>query len=231
MTWEEYGAVVRRRWWILASIIAIAVLVSGYLYRRDTRNLGYQACSTLYVADVSSPSLVSAPPTTLAAEGQLLAGETAANFFGDDIVDIAQSQHVAAFAARQLQGRHLPSTSLADVNGSISGSRRDRTLSLCANNPNPTSATAVAAEVASAMTVHRSLFVGRNMARRTYVGVVSNPAVAPVSAGHARTNLLLRIVLGIVLAGALALLVEALDPRVVSRAQVEAALTVPVVAV
>jgi len=65
MPWPAYWAIVRRRWWIIAAIVLLDVLVSGYLYRKSTHAAGYQACLTLYVADVSSPSMIAAPDTTL----------------------------------------------------------------------------------------------------------------------------------------------------------------------
>src|SRR5579884_3746552 len=140
----QYLAILRRRWWLVALIIIIDVIVSLGLYVREHRSAGSQACLTLYVADVSAPSLIAAPNTTLQTEGQLLAGETAANFFGDDILDVAQSSRVATFISNRLRGRGLPTTDFASVNGSIGGSRKDRTVNLCTTNPNAQSALAVA---------------------------------------------------------------------------------------
>lgn len=215
----------------MAGIIVLDVLLAGALYARGTRHLGYQACVTLYVADVGAPSLISAPVTTLAAAGQLLAGETAANFFADDLLDVAQSQHVAAYVSARLRPRGLPNTAEGDINGAVTGSRRNRTDTICATNPNPRSAPAVASGIAFALTHRRALFVGRPMARRTYVGLVSDAATAPVAPGRERRDLLLRLILGLLVAGGLALVVDALDPRVTSARQAEAALAVPVLTV
>jgi capsular polysaccharide biosynthesis protein len=229
LTWRSYVAVFLRRWKIIALIVVVDVLVSGLLFIRSAGHLGYQACTTLYVADVSSPSLISAPQTTLETAGQLLSGETAANFFGDDILDVSQSQHVAAYVAASLAASHLPNASESDINGSITGSRRDRTLSICDNNPNQSSALAAATEVGWAMTVERGRFIGKAMAKRTYVTMVSNASASEVSARSDMVNLALRLVLGLLVAGGLALVWDALDPAVRERREVEEALGVPVV--
>src|SRR5579864_8630398 len=116
MDWRSYWSVLRRRWLLIAAVIVLDLIISGYLFEKSNRQLGYQGCSTLYVADVSSPSLISAPQTTLETAGQLLAGETAANFFGDDILDVSESRSVAAFVSQRLAPLHLPNSSDGDIN-------------------------------------------------------------------------------------------------------------------
>lgn len=229
MEWTEYAGILRRRWLLIAAILILDIIVSGYSFARSYRHAGYQSCLTLYVADVSSPSLLSAPSSLLDTAGQLLAGETAANFFADDILDVSRSQRVATYIAQRLAPRNLPNTSLSSVNGSISGSRLDRTVGLCAANPAATSAQAVGTALAAAMTSQRARFIGAQMAHRTYVTVVSNPSTAPVSAGHGLTTFALKLFLGLLLALGLALLWEALDPSVRNRQDIVSALGIPVV--
>jgi capsular polysaccharide biosynthesis protein len=230
VAWSGYLSVLRRRWLLIAVILALDVLASGYLYLRSARSVGYQSCLTLYVADVSSPSLIAAPLTALQSTGVLLSGETAANFFADDVLDVARSGIVATFISGRLSGRHLPSSSFADLNGSVSGSRLDRTVNLCVANPASSTALAAAGVLGQAMTVNRARFVGRAMARRTYVAVITAPTVGRASASHQTLNLVLRLVLGGIVALGLALLWDALDPTVRERSEVEAALGVPVLA-
>lgn len=229
MDWVSYLEVLRRRWLVVAVVLLLDVLASGYLFARSYRHAGYQACLTLYVSDASAPSLILAPSTTLQTAGQLLEGETAANFFADDILDVAQSQHVAAYVSRLLQQRHLPSTATGDINGAVSGSRRDRTVNLCASNPNQASALAVAGGLARAMTAHRARFVGTGMARRTFVTVISDPSSAPVSSRRELLNLALRIILGALVALGLAFLWDAADPTIRNRRELARELGVPVV--
>lgn len=230
MPWRSYWAIARRRWWIILAIVFLDALVSGYLYHKSARQAGFQACFTLYVADVSSPSLISAPPTSLAAEGQLLAGETAANFFADDVLDVAQSSAVARFVSARLRPQGLPSTAMSDVQGSVSGSRLDRTVNLCAANPNSASALAVAQQVGTAMTVDRARFVGPSMGRRTYVKLISPATVAPAPKSHQLLNLGLRVFLGVLVALGAALVWDALDPTVRGQRDMEQALGAPVLA-
>src|SRR5690348_3879525 len=118
MEWEHYWGVLRRRWLIIVVILLLDLLAGAFVYARSRRAAGYRACTTLYVADVSSPSLIAAPPTTLETAGQLLAGETAANFFGDDILDVAQSSKVASYVSASLAGQGLPHSAENDINGS-----------------------------------------------------------------------------------------------------------------
>jgi len=101
--WPAYWSIVRRRWPLVAILFLLDLLASGYLFAKSYRHVGYNGCLTLYVADVSSPSLISAPPTTLQTAGQLLAGETAANFFADDILDVARSGDVSSFVSRSIE--------------------------------------------------------------------------------------------------------------------------------
>jgi capsular polysaccharide biosynthesis protein len=207
---SPYISPLRRRWPIVAVILVLDVVVSLVLFTRTVRSAGYQSCLTVYVADISSPSLITAPETSLVAGGQLLAGETAANFFGDDILDVAQSEHVALFVSRTLRGAHLPNTSLADLNGAVSGSRRDRTVQLCVTNPQRASAQAAATALGTVMTRDRAAFIGLAMAKRTYVNVISDPSTSKVSTRHELVSLAERIILGLVLALAIAYLWDAL---------------------
>jgi capsular polysaccharide biosynthesis protein len=228
MEWSGYWGVVRRRWTVIAAIVLLDILAAGLVYARSRHTAGYQACTTLYVADVSSPSLIAAPPTTLQTAGQLLAGETAANFFGDDILDVAQSSKVAAYVSASLAGKGLPHSAESDINGSVSGSRRDRTVQLCITNPDENTARSAASALGQAMTASRARFIGTAMAARTYVTVVSTPSVGRVAASTSRLRLGLEFILGVLLALGIALLWDALDPTVRDRADLERSLRVPV---
>lgn len=210
MAWEDYWGIVRRHWWIVALILILDVLASGYSFVKSYRHVGYQSCLTLYVADVGAPSLISAPSATLDTAGQLLAGETAANFYADDILDVSQSGTVASFISARIAPRHLPSTAAADI--VVSGSRKDRTVNLCVSNPNAASALAAGQALGYAMTTARSDFMGP-VAKRTYVHIITLPAVGAAPAGTHLVSLALRLVLGLIVALGVALLWDALDPR------------------
>jgi capsular polysaccharide biosynthesis protein len=228
MEWESYWGVVRRRWYVIVAIVLLDVVAAGGQYARSRHAAGYQACTSVYVADVSSPSLIAAPQTTLETAGQLLAGETAANFFGDDVLDVAESSRVATFVSSRLAGKGLPSSTQADINGSIGGSRHDRTVALCVTNPNRSTALAAASAVGQAMTTERAQFLGKDMAKRTYVAVISEPSVGAVPSSTSRLRLGLEFILGLLLAGGIALLWDAADPTVRDRGDVERVLNVPV---
>lgn len=222
MDWRSYWSILRRRWALVAIVVALDLVVSGYLFLRSYRHLGYEACTTLYVADVSAPS------TTLETTDQLLAGETAANFFADDILDVAQSGVVASYVSRRLAGHHLPSSAEGDISGAVSGSRRDRTLGLCVSNPSSATAVAASQQLGRAMSIDRGRFIGAKMAKRTFVRVISPPSVSRVSGRSQLQNFGLRVFLGLLVAVGLALVWDALDPRVRDARDVEQALHVPV---
>jgi capsular polysaccharide biosynthesis protein len=230
LDWRRYLGILRRRWVLVAAVLVLDAIVSGLLFARTYRTAGYQACVGLYVADVSAAGTIAAPATSLEQLGQLLAGESAANFFADDLLDVAQSERVAAFVSSALHGRSLPHTGPGDINGSVSGSRRDRTLSICASSPYSASALGVAGALGSAMSRDRAQFVGSQMAKRTFVRVISSPTVASVPPSRSALNLLLRLFLGALVAIGLALVWDALDPRIRGREDVEQALGVPVLA-
>jgi capsular polysaccharide biosynthesis protein len=230
MDWTGYWTVLRRRWLIISGVLVLAVLASGYSFLRSYRHVGSQSCLTLYVSDVSSPSMIAASQTNLAATGQLLAGETAANFFGDDILDVAQSRRVADDVSARLRPQRLSSTAPSDMEGAVSGSRRDRTVNLCVQNPSSASALAAAQALGIAMTSGRARFIGRQMARRTFVSVISQPTVGRVSRSHLLVTLVERLFLGLVAALGVAFLWDALDPTVRDQRDVERALGAPVLA-
>jgi capsular polysaccharide biosynthesis protein len=66
------------------------------------------------------------------------------------------------------------------------------------------------------------------MAKRVYTRVISPASVGPAPTSHATLTLLLRLVLGVLVALGAAFLWDALDPHVRNRADVERALRVPV---
>lgn len=210
MAWEDYWGILRRRRWIVALILVVDILVSGYSFVKSYRHVGYQSCLTLYVADVGAPSLIAAPSDTLDTAGQLLAGETAANFYADDILDVSQSGTVASFISSRMAPQRLPSSTTADI--AVSGSRKDRTVNLCVSNPNAASALAAGHALGYAMTTARSDFMGP-VARRTYVHIITLPSVGAAPAGHNLVSLGLRLALGLIVALGVALLWDALDPR------------------
>lgn len=210
MAWEEYWGIIRRRWWIVALVLIVDILASGYLFARSYRSVGYQSCLMLYVADVGAPSLIAAPNDTLDTAGQLLAGETAANFYADDILDVSQSGTVASYVSARIAPQHLPNAAPSSL--AVSGARKDRTVNLCVSNPSSATALAAGRALGYAMTAARSKFMGP-VAKRTYVHIVTLPTVVPAPAGHSLVSLALRIVLGVIVALGLALLWDALDPR------------------
>lgn len=222
MPWGAYWDILRRRWPLIVVVLALDVLASGYLFARAYRTTGYQGCLTLYVADVSSPSL------TLETTDQLLAGETAANFFADDILDVAQSARVRDAVSAALTRRQLPDSTPGQL--VVGGARKDRTVNLCVANPAPATALAAASSLGREMTSQRSHFIGAKMAARTYVTVVSPATVSRIPGSHAAINLALRLVLGLLVALGLALLWDAMDPTVRDRSDVEGALGAPVLA-
>lgn len=220
-----YLGILRRRWYLIALIVCVDLAVSSYLYRKADVAAGYQGCTELYVADMSAPSGIAAPQTSLQGTGDLLAGETAANFFADDILDVAQSSSVSTYVTQKVYGNRL--TTPSAVNWNVGGSRRDRTVTLCLTSPDPAAALRGGQALATGMTTDRSMFLGV-MAKRIYTRVISPATVAPAPTSHALLSLLLRMVLGVLVALGAALLWDALDPRVRNRADVERALRVPV---
>jgi capsular polysaccharide biosynthesis protein len=224
MPWEAYWGILRRRWLLIAVIIVLDALGSGYLYLKAHRQVGYQAALTLYVSDVSAPSV------TLETTDQLLSGETAANFFADDILDVAQTSRVASYISQHLRPLHLPSSAASNFTGAIGGSRKDRTVNLTLNNSDQQTALLAAHALGVAMTADRAGFIGQEMAHRTFVDVVSPATVGPAPAGHLLLSLGLRLFLGVLVALGLAFLWDALDPTVRDARDVEHALGLPVLA-
>ncbi|MGH2448462.1 MAG: hypothetical protein ACRDFS_07665 [Chloroflexota bacterium] len=224
MTWDTYLAIWGRRWAIIAAILILDLLVSGALFYRSYHHTGYQASSTLYVADLGATG------TSLQSTGQLLAGMTAADFLAEDVKDIATSQVVARYVAHSLAGRHLPDSSASDLNAAVGSSRVDRTVRLTVTSPSSATALAASRVLANALTSSRGRFMGTQMARRTLVKEISAPVATRVPANQQLTNLGLRLVLGVIVAFGAALAWDAVDPNVRDVADMEKILGVPVLA-
>jgi hypothetical protein len=211
VAWEDYWAVLRRRWWIVAVILVVDVLASGYSYEKSAKSLGSQACLTLYVSDVGAPSLVAVSSDLLDTVGQQLAGETAANFFADDILDISQGGRVGAYMSAQASRQGLSNAAAGDLG--VSGSRKDRTVSLCVANPSSATALAAGKALAGFWTSrsNRANLMGP-VGKRIDVTVISDPSVGPVPRSASLKSLGLRLALGVIVAVGVALLWDALDP-------------------
>jgi len=222
MTWSDYLATFRRRWVIVAVIVVFDVLAAGLLFYRSYHHAGWQGSVTIYVADVGATN------TTLETTDQLLAGETAADFFADDIKDVAQSASVADFVSSRLQPLGLPNSDPGSISGTVGGQRTDRTVNLWITNPNEETALRAAGVLGQAMTVDRARFIGAKMARRTYARVISPATVGRAPTSHDLLNFGLRVALGVLVALGVALLWDALDPAVRDRDDVERALEAPV---
>ncbi len=232
MSFLEYWAILRRRWVLIAAIVVLDVLLSGFSYRKANQASGYQSCLTVYVADLSAPSIVAAS-SSLETTAELLAGESAANFFADDLLDVAQSRSVAAYISDDIAPRALiglPNSTFDAINGSVSGSRLDRTVNLCVTNPTRATAAAAATALGIAVTSARAQFVGTKMAKRTFVKIISPPSTGPAPKSKKLLTLAVQVVLGLFVALGLALLWDALDPRVRDRRDLESVLGLPVLA-
>jgi capsular polysaccharide biosynthesis protein len=225
----DYWAILRRRWVLIAVIVLLDLLLSGFTYRRANQSAGYQSCLTVYVADLSAPSIVAAS-SSLENAAELLAGESAANFFADDLLDVAQSRSVARYVSRRIASKNLPDSSFGSINGSVGGARQDRTVNLCLTNPSRATAAAAAGALGTAMTSARAQFVGNKMASRTFVKLISPPNTAPAPKSKKLLTLALQLILGLLVALGLALMWDALDPRVRDRADLERSLGLPVLA-
>lgn len=235
MSFLDYWAILRRRWVLIVVILLLDVLLSGFTYRRANQSAGYESCLTVYVADLSAPSIVAAS-SSLENAAELLAGESAANFFADDLLDVAQSRSVATYISNRINpvvSRSLvalPNASFDSINGSVSGSRLDRTVNLCVTNPMRVTAAAAAAALGTAVTSARAQFVGTKVAARTFVKLISPPNTTTAPKSKKLLTLALQLVLGLFVALGLALLWDALDPRVRDRADLERTLGLPVLA-
>lgn len=229
MQFLDYWAILRRRWILIVVVIVLDILLSGLLYRRASHAAGFQSCLTVYVADVSAPSVVAAS-SDLQQAAELIAGESGANFFADDLLDVARSRSVASYVSGHLASTQLPNRGFDQINGSVSGSRQDRTVNLCVTNPSNVTAGTAARWLGRAMTADRGRFVGRTMAKRTFVKEISAPSTGPAPQSKRLLTFALQVILGLFVALALALLWDALDPRVRDRHDLERALGVPMLA-
>lgn len=210
----HYWRIVRRRWWLVAALVAIALFASLITYERP---------ATLYQASMRFAVGVEGqePVTAVSGEGRSDAW-LASEYLADDLSEVLKG---GDFAARISERVSLPVPA-----GAIQASREHRimTVTITWGNRDEVQAIAeaVAAEVENVGTDYFPQLAGVD-ARAI---LIDGPGIGEVGPGlRDRLDLPIRLLIALVAGVALAFLWDYLDDRLHSRAEVEA-LGVPLLA-
>lgn len=210
----HYWRIVRRRWWLVAALVAIALLASLITY--DRPDTVYQA-SMRFAIGVEGQE----PVAAVSGEGRSDAW-LASEYLADDLSEVLKG---GDFAARIGQRVGLPVPA-----GAIFASREHRimTVTITWGNRDEVQAIAeaVAAEVENVGTDYFPQLAGVD-ARAV---LIDGPGIGEVGPGlRDRLDLPIRLLIALVAGIALAFLWDYLDDSLRSRAEVEA-LGVPLLA-
>ena len=189
---------------------------------REVRDRNWSASTVLFVSAVPY-----GPPPT-AATG-LFSYESEAGRMAQDLSQVATSRDLASnlFASPRLAALGL---SVGTVKNDLGAISTGRTLTVTATAPTAAEANLIDHLAQTQLIAFRARYVGAFEAVRSDVSVISPPAAARSATGHILASWLLRVLLGAVVALAIALVWDYLDDSVHSASDLERCLDAPVLA-
>jgi capsular polysaccharide biosynthesis protein len=204
-------------------VFAIVAVIAGALALRDLGRREWVSNSQIFVSAVPK----SAGPA--ATSSQLLSYEAEARQIALDLSQIVTSRRFAA-AIRDSPALRGSGMSVGALQSDMSASNRERLLTVTASAPTREESDAIGRLADEQLIMFRARYVGPFEAQRSDLRIVSPPTAARASAGHIATTLGLRVVLGALVALALALAWDYLDDSVHSASDLERWLEAPVLA-
>jgi len=237
---RQYAAVVRRRWPLVAVIVALTALFSLGLYLRSP--LTYTAITRLSIRRAMLPDQLSTPgpngsPAYYNYNGyyNMYSSEFLADDYAIIITSQAFAQLVEAKVAQSGGALHGP------VLGSLSAERKQRELTIATVSTNPADANAIGRAVAAVVTdLSRPGSATPNLNPAVQIpdgllfAVLDQPPPgdnAPSNRNRVLLNSAIAVGVGLALALALAFLLEYLDRSLRDAADAETVIGVPVLVV
>jgi capsular polysaccharide biosynthesis protein len=216
---RQYLAVLWRRWPIIALIVVLSALLAAWSYKSAATT--YTAAVRLLVRQQPSPENPSF--FTFDRYYNWFSNE----FLSDDYTLVVSSRAFAEQVAKQLQQNPATRTMTADqVQGAISGDRKQRILTITVNTNDAASAVAIANAAAAALTAQSASGLaptlnGVQVQDKVEFGLLDPARQAPASNRKALLDAGVRLGLGIVAALALVFLIEYFDDRLRDEAEAE----------
>lgn len=231
MELRQYIAVVRRRWPVVAAVVALTALFSLVLL--FSQHSTYIATARLSMRQQNIPSRL---PT--AGQPGFYTYDNYYNWFSseflaDDYTQIVPSEAFAERVAAKLKAQY-PNLTPVGVRGMLSAERRHRELTVVASSGDQAQAQAVvdaATQVLTEMSGPRGTMPSTNgitIYDDVLFGVIDRPAAAGANDSRQRANAVIAVGVSLALGLALAFLLEYLDTSVRDSADAEQVLGLPV---
>ena len=214
MELDQYWRILWRRWWLVAALVAITLVVSLATY--DQPAPVYQASMRFSVGIEGEE-----PVYAVSGEGRSDAW-LASEYLADDLSEVLKGGDFAARISERV-GLNVPA-------GAIFASREHRIMTVSVTWGNPAEAQAIAEAVAAEVENVEAGYFPQLAGVAAQAVLIDGPGIGEVGPGlRDRLDLPIRLLIALVAGVALAFLWDYLDDSVRSRAEVEA-LGVPVLA-
>lgn len=218
MELSQYASVLRRRWWLIAGIAALSFLASGLAAWRGP--CSYQATMRMAVSVVPEP------------RRENVYGYDnyypwlSSEYLADDLSEVMRSQAFAQDVSAELGFSIEPST-LANV---VRTKKTHRLLDMTVCGSDSVATMAIAEAYERVLNTRLGEYLAMLQANNGFVRVINRPSVGR-SAGPVGLlgEILLRTLIGAVLAAGLAFLLEYLDDRLRTRREIEDLLHWPII--
>lgn len=213
MELRQYWAVIRRRWWIPTSLVAVVVAVTLITQRP------WQARPPAYALSLSFSVGVQPQQPGDGEESYYTA--LASEYLIDDLAEVVRGSEFAAAVSQRLAGQGI-TVSPGALQGSTQAGKLHRILTVTINGDNPDELAAVADAVVKTVEEQASQFMPRLFAQNAAAFLVNRGGVAQVGPGlRERLDFPVRLLLALAVGVALAFLVDYLDDRIRGRDDVE----------
>lgn len=213
MELRQYWAVIRRRWWIPASLV-VAVVAITLISQRP-----WQTRPPTYATSLSFSVGVQPQQPGDGEENYYTA--LASEYLIDDLAEVVRGSEFATAVSQRLAGQGIVVPPGA-LQGSTQAGKLHRILTVTINGGNPDELAAVADAVVQTVEEQAPQFMPRLFAQNAAAFLVNRGGVTEVGPGlRQRLDFPVRLLLALAVGVALAFLVDYLDDRIRGRDDVE----------
>jgi capsular polysaccharide biosynthesis protein len=212
MELREYGKILWRRWWLLAALPLVVLLISLVTYQEPSTN--YQA-SMRFAIGIEGVESVLAPSGEGRSDAWL-----ASEYLADDLSEVLKGGDFAADIS-DLVGFAVPA-------GTIFASREHRIMTVTIAWPDQSQVQAIAEAVAAQIEDGGARYFPQLEGVQASAILIDGPGIGPLGRSlREKLDLPLRLLVALLAAGGLAFLWDYLDDTVRGRADAET-LNVPI---
>ncbi len=219
MQLREYWSIIKRRWWLVVALPAVALVASGYLALRGPAAY----CSSMKLAVGIIPEPRDGPYYKYDLYYPWLASE----YLADDLTEVLKSQAFAQDVSAELGYSLDPSLAA----GTMRSKKTHRTIDLAICGQDPATVSAAGEAYERVLNTRLGDYFGQLQAQNGQVRIINRPTVGRASStGGMAAEMALRGLLGLALGVGLAFLLDYLDQRLRDRRDLEGSLGLPTLA-